>query len=164
MRHADQVRVYLPATLSMLRDLTATGVTSAPLPAYTVTAGVRAQLRTADQDELEYAVLLAAADQCVPLLAADPGEPTRRVVLVADVADSAVVLDGGEEMGSVRVTSPVPLARVAAVFADAPDAEPAVRAAIQRGASGSASAEPTLEKHELLWYASQEIPNLLTGP
>ena len=53
---------------------------------------------------------------------------------------------------------------------DAPDAEPDVRAAAAVVALADAGDEEALftvdgvEDHELQWYASQEIPHLVTPP
>ncbi|HEY7857843.1 MAG TPA: hypothetical protein VIC82_05025 [Candidatus Nanopelagicales bacterium] len=159
------MRVYLPLSMSLLQELSEAGVTTAPLPAHAVTTALRAAWPSADQDELEYAVLMAAAYDSLLRLAADPRERARRVVAVAEVADGAAVAGTGDEVTAVTLTAPVPLARVTAVHVDEPGAEAAVRAAAGQvvaatAGDGRALGAVSLVDHELLWYATQEIADL----
>ena len=70
-------------------------------------------------------------------------------------------------LGEVRVSGAVPLAKAAAVHVDADDAEEDVAAAVRAlGAAdhGDDDAQFVVdgaEDHELLWFATQEIPNLV---
>jgi hypothetical protein len=67
----------------------------------------------------------------------------------------------------VTVASSVPLAKAAAVHVDADDAEQDVAAAAQAlaaadgGDDDAQSVVDGADDHELLWYATQEIPNLV---
>jgi hypothetical protein len=158
------VRVYLPLTLTGLAELHATGALGpAPLAAHAVTERLRRDWSTGDDEELEYAVLMAAAfDSLVAIDAA--GATPRRVVVAADVDDSDVTV--GEDETAVQVAVAVPLARCQAVHVDDPDAEPDVRAALAQlpaalGGDGPALGAVALTDHELLWFATQEIPDLL---
>jgi hypothetical protein len=84
------------------------------------------------------------------------------------VADPDRGLDPGA-LGEVRIATPVRLTKAAAVHMDAADAEPDVSAAADAlGAAdqGDDDAQFTVdgaEDHELLWYATQEIPHLIAA-
>ncbi|MCX2928314.1 DUF6912 family protein [Streptomyces sp. NEAU-W12] len=163
------MRVYVPLTLSGLAEAYRTGELGAgPLPAYGVTPALREWYRSEDLEELEYAALGRAALASLRLLAADAGAPRRRVVVAVDVPDRAASA-GPSGPGELRVDGPVRLDRAAAVHVDAADAESDVASAAQAlpaadaGDAGAQSAVDGAEDHELLWYATQEIPNLV-GP
>ncbi len=164
------MRVYVPATLSMLRTL----VKSGELPAvggtaFALTPTLRESYATGDTEELEYAAMAEAALASVRLLAteldADPDVIPRRAVVAADVGDVTQRPDLDDAV--VRLSAPILMAQVAAVHVDDPEAESAVRAAaqvIERADLGDPDAEFTLgdaEDHELAWYAPQELPFLL---
>ena len=160
------MRVYLPSTLTALRGVVTAGqVGSAPLAARAVTPALRGEHAGADEEELEYAAMSEAARDSVRLLAADAAAPPRRVVLAADVPEGAV--EPGPGTAGVRVTAVVPLARVGAVHVDDAAAEADVRAAVAAvrtrhdGAGDDTSAMEAAEGHELLWFATQEVPALL---
>ncbi|GLY89024.1 DUF6912 family protein [Actinoallomurus iriomotensis] len=168
------MRVYLPSTLSglagILRDRK---LEPAPLTGYAVTPALREWYASADLEELEYAAMSDAARDSLRLLAADPEAPSRRVVIAAEVPDEAVVHAGGHlgdpgERARVRVTQPVPFERIVSGHVDDAEAETDVRAA--RAASDAADAGDDDARftvdgaagHELLWYATQELPHLLS--
>ncbi|MDB1089465.1 hypothetical protein PJ985_18045 [Streptomyces sp. ACA25] len=167
------MRVYLPLTLTGLEELHRRGETgSAPLSACAVPPALRGQGGPGDEEELEYAALGLAAGMSLRLLVAEPEAVPRRVVLAADVAESDVAADSGRgpdahAAGEVLVTRPVPLARVAAVHVDAPEAEPDITAAadaLEAADRGDEDARFVVDRatdHELLWYAVQEIGELL---
>ncbi|MCW5252787.1 MULTISPECIES: DUF6912 family protein [unclassified Streptomyces] len=164
------MRVYVPLTLSGLAEAYRTGgLGTGPLAAYAVTPGLRAWCRTDDVEELEYAALGGAALASLRLLAGDAEAARRRVVVAADVPDAAVADAGAgaDAPGAVRVTGDVALDRVAAVHADDPGAGPDVAAAAGAlaAADGGDGAAGRLvdaaEEHELLWFATQEIPGLV---
>ncbi len=169
------MRVYVPLTLPALRDAHAAGEL-APEPgailAYAVTPGLREWYVSDDSEELEYAALNRAAQASLRLLAARPDAPRRRVVLAADIPDGEVSFDPDqvldrESLGQVRIGRPVALSKAAAVHIDADDAAEVVTAAADAlGAAdmGDEDARFTVdgaEDHELLWYATQEIPHIL---
>jgi hypothetical protein len=144
------VRVYLPAGPALLRELQETGRLAADpeRTAYAVTPEVCAELGVgADDEEAEYAVLAVAAADAVALT----GEVARRVVLVLETNGTA------REGALVSVPHEVPLKRVEAVQADDADAEPLVRAA----RDGDSSATAALEDHDLGWFATQELGQVL---
>ena len=168
------MRVYVPLTLPALQDAHQAGELvqePAGTVAFAVTPGLREWYVSDDSEELEYAALNRAAQASLRLLALLPDAPRRRVVVVADVPDGAVSFDPDhaldrESLGEVRLQGPLPLSKAAAVHVDADDAEADVTAAADAlGAAdmGDDDARFTVdgaEDHELLWYATQEIPHL----
>ncbi|MDG9721780.1 DUF6912 family protein [Streptomyces sp. DH41] len=183
------MRVYVPLTLAGLAEAHRTGeLGTGPLVAYAVTPALREWYRSDDLEELEYAALSRAALASLRLLAdragAGAGATRRRVVVAADVADGAASagpgrrLEGDAErgteddaasLGEVLLAGPLRLAKAAAVHVDSADAEADVSAAVEAlaaadgGDDDAQSVVDGAEDHELLWYATQEIPNLV-GP
>ncbi|GGO75667.1 DUF6912 family protein [Nonomuraea cavernae] len=164
------MRVYLPCTLPELARAVESGeLGPAPLTGYAVTPALTEWYASGDAEELEYVALTEAARASLRMLAADGGATApRRVVVVAEVPDAA--LSAGtdlEDRGRVRVGDGVPLAKVAAVHVDdlqaTGDVEAAI-AALPAADQGDDDARFTVdgaEAHELMWYATQEIPDLL---
>jgi hypothetical protein len=167
------VRVYLPATTSVLRTLVDEGALPGPHTAFAVTPQLRQFYELsdveADTEELEYAALLAAARASLRLLDIDPMAHRRRVVLAADVPDAAVtpVDDPDTDRGAVRIQADVPLRDVASAHVDGAEAEDDVRAAVNvvlEADLGSEDAQFVVDQaegHELAWYARQEIGPVL---
>ena len=157
-------RVYVPSSWTGLRDLVmADGIGPPPFPAHAVTDGLRAAWAEGSEEDWEYAATTAASRSSLALI--DDGDAPRRVVVAVDV-DTVTGLDG-DDPTLVEVVEAVPFRRVAAVLVDLPEAEVDVRAAVARWAdaqAGDAEAEALVEAaldHELAWYASQEIGQLL---
>jgi hypothetical protein len=164
------MRIYVPATLAMLRRLVADGKID-PLggTAFALTPALREAYVSDDDEELEYVAMRDAARASLRLLAIElagdqPGPPRRVVVAVdTDLAEARPDLDDA----AVRVVGSVPASAVAAVHIDDPDAEYAVRQAaevIDHADLGDPDAEFTLggaEDHELGWYDPSELPFLL---
>jgi hypothetical protein len=162
------MRVYLPATLPGLAGLLRKAeIGPAPLRAFAVTPALRESYASGDLEELEYVAMTQAARVSLRLLAADPDAPRRRVVIAADVPDEHIGFNGGfSEPTVVEVSEPVPLARVVAGHVDdllaVADIANAV-AALPDADSGDDDARFLVdgaEGHELLWYATQELPYL----
>ncbi|MDN3263929.1 hypothetical protein QWJ26_29790 [Streptomyces sp. CSDS2] len=167
------MRVYVPLTLPALAEAHRTGqLGSGPFVAYAVTPALREWYLSEDIEELEYAALGRAALASLRLLAADPDAVRRRVVVAVDVPDGAASADPDRglepsALGQVTVTVSVPLAKAAAVHVDAEDAEADVAAAARAlpaadgGDDDARFVVDGADDHELLWYATQEIPNLV---
>ncbi|KEI43189.1 DUF6912 family protein [Saccharopolyspora rectivirgula] len=164
------MRIYLPATLNMLRALVEEKqLQPVSGTAFALTPALRESYASGDTEELEYAAMREAARASLRLLASDlaGGEKPelRRVVVAADVSD--VTLRPDLDHAVVRVAGPVRWKQLASVHVDVADAEEAVRAAadvIDAADLGDPDAEFALgevEDHELAWYAPQEIPFLL---
>ena len=163
------MRVYLPATTSVLRNLVDDGVLSGPHTVFAVTPQLRQfyELSEADADteELEYAALLAAARASLRLIDVDPSAARRRVVIAADVPDTVAspIDDPDTDRGAARVEGDIRLRDVASAHIDGADAEDDVRAAVNvvlEADLGSEDAQFVVDQaegHELAWYATQEI-------
>jgi uncharacterized protein DUF6912 len=136
--------------------------------AYTVTPALREAYASGDTEELEYVALLAAARDSLSLLAADPQAPPRRVVLAADVPeDTTGLMTHPDHPAQILVATPVPAILLASAHVDdaeaAQDVAKAV-AALPAAEAGDEDAEFAVDQadgHELAWYATQELPDLL---
>ncbi|MEO5653107.1 MAG: hypothetical protein ABIN79_11845 [Marmoricola sp.] len=133
------MRVYLPTSLEALAThLADGGIGPSPLHGHAVTEWLRAEWPDGSEDEWEYAVLMAAADDSRAWLPAD-ARP-RRVVLVAEVEG----LTEDRDSTGVVLDSAVPLRLLLAVHADTEDLDPAA-----------------LDPGDLGWFAVQEIEDLI---
>jgi len=161
------MRVYLPTTLSGLASAYADGGFRPPLDGHAVTGAVREWYVAGDLEELEYAALTEAAEASLRNLAGRRG-PHRRVVVAADVPDAEVTVRLDDRFRSaVTVDSAVPLAHVASVHVDEPDAEAVVAAAAaalpaaDAGDDDARFALDEAEATELLWYDVTEIADVI---
>ncbi|WP_017973470.1 DUF6912 family protein [Actinopolyspora halophila] len=177
------MRIYIPATLRMLRDFFEQRSLQ-PLSgtAFALTPALREAYSSGGDEELEYAAMREAARASLRLISGEQDEPqgaeqqdeqgeersgqrTRRVVVAADAQD--VTLRPDLDHAVVRVSGQVPWNTVAAVHVDTEEAEQDVRAAagvIDAADLGDEQAELTLgdaEDHELAWFAPQEVPFML---
>jgi len=162
------MRVYLPATSSMLRRLHESGVLGPqPLTAFAVTPALREYYLDDDIEELEYAASADAARTSLRLIDADPAAAKRRIVIAADAPDSVVAIRDDLDRGVVQIAAEVPIGWCASVHADDDEAEDTVAAAagvIDQADLGDPEAAELVDDTEgfgLLWYATQEIPDLL---
>src|ERR1700710_1500356 len=89
------MRVYLPSTLTAVAALQREREAPGGI-GWAVTPALRESYASGDSEELEYAVLARAAHQSLELLADDVRAPRRRVVIVAEVPDGAVVAAGAD--------------------------------------------------------------------
>jgi hypothetical protein len=165
------MRVYIPTTLRLLSAACNAGeIGPAPLTAYAVTPALREWYVEGDDEELEYAAMAQAARASIGLLAADPGTSRRRVVIAAEVS-AVPPADGSVELGDARLELHVviPWRMVAAAHVDAAQASAVVGKAAdlweaaQDGDDNALFALDSCEGEELLWYATQEIPDLLAA-
>ncbi len=165
------MRVYIPATLTMLQRLVADGsLWPVNGTAFAVTPRLREAYAEGGDDELSEVALRDAALASLRLLAgagdvAGDNVPARRAVLVADTDD--VTLRPDLDDAVVRLGGPVAADHVVAAFVDNAAAEPAVTAAIEvvdAADLGDEDAELLVgdaQDHDLAWYATQELPFLL---
>lgn len=136
------MRVYLPATLPGVARLLAAGQVAGPSAAHAVTPALRADHPHAELEELEYDALLAAAAEALALLDDDSSAARRRVVLAADVPDASLAPRPDAGSTAVVVSLDVPLDRIVSAHVD------------------EAGADPD-DDPDLLWYATQELSDLL---
>ncbi|MDH2427874.1 hypothetical protein [Sphaerisporangium sp. TRM90804] len=166
------MRVYLPCTLPALARVADAGeLGPAPLTAYAVTPALVEWYVSGDAEELEYVALTDAARASLRMLAADRADgvavPGRRVVIAAEVPDGAAKAGADlEDRARVRLAEPVPMSAVVSVHVDdlaaVPDVESALAAvfAADAGDQDARFQVDGAEAHELMWYATQEIPDL----
>ena len=165
------MRIYLPSTIPLLDAACRAGeIGPAPLTAYAVTPALREWYAGGDDEELEYAAMAQAARASVGLIAADPDAARRRVVIACEVG-AVPPADGTVELGDARLEMHVviPWTKVAAVHVDAVAAAGVVGKAAdtwdpaQNGDEDAVFALDSCEGEDLLWYATQEIPDLLAA-
>jgi len=160
------VRVYLPLTWAGLAAAAQRG-SLPPGPGFAVTPALREWYASGDAEELEFAAMSDAEEECLRLLAADPSAPRRRVVVAADVPDPDVLLAADRHPAAVLVGAVVPMRIWASVHVDDPSAAADVTAAaeaITAADRGDDDARFTVDgaaDHPLQWYAVQEISGLL---
>jgi hypothetical protein len=165
-------QVYIPATLAMLQQLVADGsLWPVNGTAFAVTPTLREAYAEGDDDELAEVALREAALASLRLLAAHEAEGAnetmrpRRAVLAAEVDDVNFRPDLDDAV--VRLTGPVAIDQVIAVYVDNSDAEPAVAKAIEvidAADLGDEDADLIVgdaQDHDLAWYANQELRFLL---
>jgi hypothetical protein len=134
------VRVYVPATMGALAQFVEDGgIGPSPVHAHAVTDWLRESWPDGDDEEWEYAALMAAADEAAAALTGE--DRPRRVVLVAEV--EAVTED--QESTEVTVDSAIGMRLVQALHADTTD--------VDRSKPESLG--------DLAWFGVQEIPDLL---
>lgn len=161
------MRVYVPATVSMLETLREDGVLYARSgTVFALTPSLREAYDSGSTEELEYAAMNEAARASLRLLGVDDeSEYMRRVVVAADVDD--VTLRPDLDIAVGRISGPIETGQVASVHVDGADAEDAVRTAaaeVDKADLGEEAAELAVgdaEDRELAWYAPQELPFLL---
>ncbi|GCE75088.1 DUF6912 family protein [Cellulomonas biazotea] len=143
------MRVYLPVTLDEILG------PFAARPAHAVTPALRAVLPDEDEETLEFAAQLAAADDALNLLAEHADAPRLRVVVSVDVPESAVggVSDDALSPSTVELLVAVGREDIACAHVD----EPAARADVEAALAGDEAALERLEERDLLWYDVSEL-------
>ncbi|NTW38322.1 MAG: hypothetical protein HGA44_00305 [Cellulomonadaceae bacterium] len=146
------MRIYLPSTLPELGS--SKGLS--PRLAHAVTAALRLALPDEDEEGLEYAAQLLAADDSLDRLDPATRAGRRRVVVAADVPEAlieAVDADEAHLPSVVRVTSTIGWDDVACAHVDEVSAEVDVLAA----AGGDEAALERLAERDMLWYDVTEL-------
>jgi hypothetical protein len=171
------MRIYLPATLSMLTALNSSGeFRPAGGTAFALTPALRESYLDGDDEELAEAAIREAARASLRLMAAEgdrPGDgegegtplPARRVVIAADVDE--VKLRPDLDVAVVKTSGMVSLSAVASLLVDGSEAEDKVIRAMELvdaadlGDEDAELAIGDVEDFDLGWYATQELPFLL---
>ena len=161
-------RVYVPSSMTGLRDLvTADGIGPAPFVAHAVTDALRAAYDDGNDEVWEYAAAAAASRASLALIS-EHDEP-RRVVVAVEAA-TVRAAEGADDPTLVSVEEVVPFRRIESVLVDLPEAGDDVRvaaASMLAADQGDEEAEAAVERaldHELAWFATQEIGDLLGLP
>lgn len=150
------MRIYLPSTLAELDP----GRGFAPRLVHAVTSALRGALPDEDEEGLEYAAQLLAADDSLERLDGNDA-PRRRVVLAVDVPEAVVEsVDDPHAPSVVRLTATVGWDEVACAHVD----EAAAEADIVATLSGDGDAAERLAERDLLWYDASELDRLAAGP
>lgn len=155
------MRIYLPATLRELADLTSGHQLAARL-VHAVTPALRAELPEEDEEGLEYAAQLLAADDSLDLLDGEGPAGRRRLVVAADVPESLVEAAEGDEAHApsvVRLTAALGRDAIACVHVDEADAEADVVAARE----DDEEALERLAERDLLWFDVSELDRLVAS-
>jgi hypothetical protein len=150
------MRIYMPSTLAEL----ASRHGLAPRLVHAVTPALRAELPDEDEEGLEYAAQLLAADDSLGRLDGG-GVALRRVVVAADVPEAVVEsVDAPHPPSVVQLTTSVGWDDVACAHVDEVAAEADVAAAI----GGDEDALERLADRDLLWYDVSEFGRLTGHP
>lgn len=147
------MRIYLPSTFAELDQRHGL----APRLVHAVTPALRAALPDEDEEGLEYAAQLLAADDSLERMADRP-VARRRVVITADVPEVVVEsVDDAHAASVVRLTTTIGWDDVACAHVDEKAAEGDVTAALD----GDDDAMERLAERDLLWYDSSELGHLI---
>ncbi|MFF0635441.1 DUF6912 family protein [Nocardia sp. NPDC004151] len=180
---SKKLRVYVPATVPMLRELVKDReIRALNDTAFAVTPALREAYASGDDEELAEVAMAEAARASLRLLAeeqavadlggedagdeaAPRGPIFRRAVIAADVTGATLRPDLDDAV--VRLSAAIPYDRIASIHVDLAEAESEVAKAVEvidAADMGDADAEFVLgdaEDHQLAWYAAQELPFLL---
>lgn len=164
-------RIYLPATIPMLRLLVDNGVMPVRSAAgFAVTPQLQEFYTSGDIEELEHVAFLEAARASLRLLTAEADEqfPYRRVVVSVDLDESSITGEPVSGEAVVRLAEPrIMVDDIAAIHVDIDDAEVEVARAIEvidAADLGDEDAEFTVYDaldHDLAWYDPSELPVML---
>ncbi|EFK54774.1 hypothetical protein KBP53_02815 [Corynebacterium genitalium ATCC 33030] len=161
------MRVYIPATFGMLKQLDNDGLIHARNGwAFAATPALTEFFTSGDEEEIELVAFDDAALASLRLLAIGDEEdfPHRRVVISADV-DASLEPEMGES--TVKLAGPVALEDVAAIHIDIAEAEDATRRAtelIDEADLGDQDAELAVgdaQDNYLAFYDPTELPFLI---
>jgi hypothetical protein len=146
------VRIYLPVTLLDV-DPAGTSGSLDVARAHAVTTALRELFPDEDDEGLEYAAQLAAADDSLELVGETTDAPRLRAVLSADVDESTVTVLDEDVPSVVALSAPVPWSAVVCALVDEPAAADDVTAAL----TGDEEAVERLDDRDLLWYDATEL-------
>lgn len=135
---SSNTRVYVPVTRAQLAELVEVGNLAGPRAAHAVTQPLRAAWPGADEEELEYAALCAAAE--ASWTTRTPGA-LRRYVIAADVPVRVEQLPAEGSPETTVEIGGISIRDIASVHVDLQD--------------------PVDLDGDLAWFAPQELVNLL---
>ncbi|WP_080796188.1 DUF6912 family protein [Corynebacterium pacaense] len=165
------MRVYIPATFGMLRELNDNRVVTARSGwGFAVTPALNEFYTAGDEEEIAHAAFQDAAEASIRLLAiGDEAEfPYRRVVISADIDDARVTLasENGESVVGI-VPARIDLEDVAAIHIDVEASEADTKKAIgviDESDLGQEDAELVVgdaQDNFMAWYDPNELPFLV---
>jgi len=157
------MRLYVPATRDELDTVTTTSSRATwpigPRVAHAVTPALRAELPDEDDEGVEYAAWLAAADDSLGLVLQGAASPLRVVVTVEvpdGVVGDAVESGDGVSPSTVQVTDDVQ-AQVVCAHVDELEAGPDVLKVGQVAEADLDEALQAVVDRDLLWYDWTEL-------
>lgn len=165
------MRVYLPATFSILRELKETNSFSVRSGwGFAVTPALVDFFEDGDEEEFAHFAFIEAARASLRLLAIGDEEkfPHRRVVITADLDDSRIQLAPEQGEAVVKINpARIGFDEVAALHVDVETSEQATAAAItaiDAADLGDEDAELTVgdaDENFMAWYDTVELPFLV---
>lgn len=160
------MRIYVPATLQELHD---EQFGAGGRIVHAVTEELRANLNAEagqeyDEEDLEFAAFLAAADTSLDLLAGAADAIPRRLVIAADVPDDAVgpaqkSLPGAGLLSARDLRHPLNEIEIVSFHVD--EDSPDVRAVITQAIEGDEAAREHANELDLLWFDVTERASLI---
>ncbi|MBD5786330.1 hypothetical protein IF650_09075 [Cellulosimicrobium terreum] len=175
------MRIYVPATLDELDGVTtapdAARWTVTPRGAHAVTTALIRALPEEDDEGLEFAAALEAADDSLALVANRSGAPRQRLVVTLEVPDTAVQVAASGPVGgdpddepapsAVEVVRTVPDVPIVCVHVDEVEAAPDIAAVLASadgdGPEADAALDAAIERvteRDLLWYDWSELSDV----
>ena len=158
------MRIYIPATMN---DIASDVISERTVHAHTAQLERAADLRDVppgeQRDVLEAMAMNAAADDSLRRLAAcaetsEKAAEPRRVVIVAEVADSALASGEADQLPTARIlTRPVHWKHVESIHIDDDEALDDISDAM----AGDEAAFERSYEHELMWYDVTERDDLI---
>lgn len=165
------MRVYLPATFEILKELHETGSLHARSGwGFAVTPALIELFEEGEEEEFAHFAFIEAARASLRLLAIGDQErfPHRRVVITADLPDSQITLAPEQGEAVVKLDpAQISLDQVAALHVDVESSEAATAAAIKvidAADLGDEDAELTVgdaDDNFMAWYDTVELPFLV---
>jgi len=159
------MRIYVPATLHELHD---EQFGAGGRIVHAVTDDLRAALAAEvnaeyDEEDLEFAAFLAAADTSLDLLAGAPESIPRRLVIAADVPDDAVGppragMPGADLPSALDLRHPLSEIEIVSFHVDEDTEE--VRTLVSAAMSGDTRARAESDELDLLWFDVTERAEL----
>ncbi|MDU0478876.1 hypothetical protein QVA66_06445 [Staphylococcus chromogenes] len=164
------MRVYIPATWAILRELNANGIFSARSGwGFAVTPALLSSFEEGDEEEIAHFAFIDAARASLRLLGLGETEfPHRRVVISVDLPDSQVTLadDQGDTVVKIQPAQ-IAMSEVAALHVDIESSEEATAKAIEAihaadlGDEDAELAVGDADDNFMAWYDPVELPFLV---
>ncbi|XCB30712.1 hypothetical protein RQN30_04865 [Arcanobacterium hippocoleae] len=144
------MRIFVPFKLA---DLSGIDISSRLV--HGVTSNLCKAVPDEDAEGLEYVATLAAADDSLRMMSLEDTCSFRRIVAVAEVANSLLTLPEADDEvleSAIYLAEPIPITKFESFLVDEPGKEILVQSAV----AGDENAFIATEDIELLWYDAIE--------